>query len=163
MQPTLTHGNRVRPSSRISSGLRPTPPPRLAAQRVPVRRYQGMLCGTPVTQKCGRKPTPKNSQKVCEISQKIVENWSQEAPRGTQNQEKWSLGGTLEPSWGVLGTQVDPRWKKDDFLGLSPPPPPRTLIFSLLRIFSAFFSNFFFGCVFGRAPDTVFQGFPYDL
>ncbi len=109
--------------------------------------------------KVWQKTNPKNSKKVCEISPKIVENWSQEAPRGTQNHEKWSLGGTLEPSWGVLGTQVDPRWKKDDFLGLSPP-PPRTPIFSLFRFFSAFFSNFFLDVFLEGLRTPFFKDFP---
>ena len=46
-----------------------------------------------------------------------------QVPRGTQNQEKGILGGTLGPSWGALGTQMGPRCEKDDFFGLSPPSP----------------------------------------
>ena len=65
----------------------------------------------------------KASNMYATLSTKIVENGSREVPRGTQNQEKGVLGGTLGPSWGALGTQMGPRCEKDDFFGLSPPSP----------------------------------------
>ena len=128
-------------NGRVSSGLRPTPPPRLAAERMQVRRYQGLVCWTPVTQKCGRKPSPKNSQNVRQIIHKIIKDGSRQEPRGTQNQEKGVLGGTLGSSWGALGTQMGPRCEKDDFFGLSPPSlDPYFFTFSIF--FVVFFTLF---------------------
>ena len=73
--------------------------------------------------KVWQKANHKNIKNACQIMNKIMETGFQEAPRGIQNQEKGVLGGILGPSWGALGTQMDPRWEKDDFFGLSPPSP----------------------------------------
>ena len=106
-----------------------------------MRRYQGMVCWTPVTQKCGRKPSKKNTKNVRQIIDKIVKDGSRQVPRGTQNQEKGVLGGTLGPSWGALGTQTGPMCENTDFFGRSPlSPDPR--FFTVASFFVVFVSHF---------------------